>query len=32
MTYRICRHIKTNGLQCHSPALDDCQWCYKPAA
>jgi len=28
MTYRLCRHIKTNGLQCHSPALDDGQWCY----
>jgi hypothetical protein len=28
MQYRLCRHIKTNGLQCHSPALDDGQWCY----
>jgi hypothetical protein len=28
MPYRLCRHIKTNGLQCHSPALDDRQWCY----
>jgi hypothetical protein len=28
MTYRLCRHIKTNGLQCHSPALEDGQWCY----
>ena len=28
MSYRLCRHIKTNGLQCHSPALDDGQWCY----
>jgi hypothetical protein len=26
--FPICRHIKTNGLQCHSPALDDSQWCY----
>jgi hypothetical protein len=28
MPYRLCRHIKTNGLQCHSPALDDGLWCY----
>ena len=28
MSYRLCRHIKTNGLQCHSPALDDGHWCY----
>ena len=28
MPYRLCRHIKTNGLQCHSPALDHGQWCY----
>jgi hypothetical protein len=28
MTYRLCRHIKTNGLQCHSPALEDGLWCY----
>jgi hypothetical protein len=28
MQYRLCRHIKTNGLQCHSPALDDGLWCY----
>ena len=28
MTYRLCRHIKTNGLQCHSPALADGLWCY----
>jgi hypothetical protein len=28
MSYHLCRHIKTNGLQCHSPALDDGQWCY----
>jgi hypothetical protein len=28
MSYPLCRHIKTNGLQCHSPALDNGQWCY----
>jgi len=28
MQYPLCRHIKTNGLQCHSPALTDGQWCY----
>lgn len=28
MSYQVCRHIKINGLQCHSPALDDGQWCY----
>ena len=28
MTYRLCRHIKTNGLQCHSPALEEGLWCY----
>ncbi len=26
--YPICRHIKTNGLQCHAPALTGGQWCY----
>jgi hypothetical protein len=26
--YPICRHIKTNGLQCHAPALVGGQWCY----
>jgi hypothetical protein len=26
--YPICRHIKTNGLQCHSPALIDGNFCY----
>lgn len=28
MQYPICRHIKTNGLQCQSPALSGCQWCF----
>ena len=26
--YMICRHIKTNGLRCESPALKDAQFCY----
>lgn len=28
MQYLLCRHIKTNGLQCGSPALSASQWCY----
>jgi hypothetical protein len=24
----ICRHIKTNGLQCQAPSLTGAQWCY----
>jgi hypothetical protein len=28
MQYDLCRHIKTNGLQCQSPALTDGPWCY----
>jgi hypothetical protein len=28
MQYLLCRHIKTNGLQCQAPALTDGQWCY----
>jgi hypothetical protein len=28
MQYPLCRHIKTNGLQCQAPALTDGQWCY----
>lgn len=30
MQYPICRHIKTNGLQCQSPALSgsESQWCF----
>ncbi len=26
--YMECRHIKTNGLRCESPALKDAQFCY----
>jgi hypothetical protein len=26
--YMVCRHIKTNGHQCHSPALRGAQFCY----
>ncbi len=26
--YRVCRHIKTNGLRCGSPALTGGQFCY----
>ena len=28
MQYLICRHIKTNGLQCQAPALTDGDYCY----
>jgi hypothetical protein len=28
MQYPLCRHIKTNGIQCQAPALTDGQWCY----
>jgi hypothetical protein len=28
MQYPLCRHIKTNGLQCQAPALTGHQWCY----
>ena len=28
MPYEICRHIKTNGRRCQSPALTDQFWCY----
>jgi hypothetical protein len=28
MQYPLCRHIKTNGLQCQAPALTEGQWCY----
>jgi hypothetical protein len=28
MQYPLCRHIKTNGLQCQAPALTEQQWCY----
>jgi hypothetical protein len=26
--YRLCRHLKTNGVQCQSPALRDTNFCY----
>ncbi len=26
--YQICRHIKTNGKRCHSPALRGSAYCY----
>jgi hypothetical protein len=28
MQYPICRHIKTNGLQCQAPALSETAYCY----
>jgi len=28
MQYLLCRHIKTNGLQCQAPALTEGVWCY----
>ena len=28
MEYLLCRHIKTNGLQCQSPTLAEGDWCY----
>lgn len=28
MQYPLCRHIKTNGLQCQAPSLTEGQWCY----
>ena len=28
MVFRVCRHIKTNGLQCQSPALREDKFCY----
>jgi hypothetical protein len=28
MQYDLCRHIKTNGLQCQSPSLTEGPWCY----
>jgi hypothetical protein len=28
MQYPICRHIKTNGLQCQSPSLTEADYCY----
>src|SRR5205085_410060 len=26
--YRLCQHVKTNGVQCKSPALRGHDWCY----
>src|ERR1700733_9795214 len=28
MEVPICRHIKTNGLQCHAPSLNEAPYCY----
>jgi hypothetical protein len=28
MEVPICRHIKTNGLQCHAPSLTQAPYCY----
>lgn len=28
MPYRLCRHIKTNGLQCQSPAMVEQRFCF----
>ncbi len=28
MQYDLCRHIKTNGLRCKSPAVDQTVYCY----
>ncbi len=28
MRYLLCRHIKTNGVQCQSPSLADAQYCF----
>ena len=28
MPYELCRHVKTNGRRCGSPALTDGMWCY----
>jgi hypothetical protein len=28
MQYPLCRHIKTNGLQCQAPSLSEGQYCY----
>ena len=28
MPYEICRHIKTNGRRCGSPALTNEHWCF----
>ena len=26
--YRMCRHIKTNGMRCQAPAMTDASYCY----
>ncbi|MCU1321143.1 MAG: hypothetical protein JWM43_792 [Acidobacteriaceae bacterium] len=28
MQYPVCRHIKTNGTRCKSPAMTDNTWCF----
>ena len=28
MPYELCRHIRTNGRRCQSPALRDENWCF----
>jgi hypothetical protein len=28
MQYLLCRHIKTNGIQCQAPSLTDADYCY----
>ena len=28
MQYELCRHIRTNGLRCKSPALHKSAWCF----
>jgi hypothetical protein len=28
MQYQICRHIRTNGLQCQAPSLREAPYCY----
>ena len=28
MQYQICRHIRTNGLQCQAPSLREATYCY----
>ncbi len=28
MQYPLCRHIRTNGLRCKSPALTEAPYCY----
>ncbi len=28
MQYQLCRHIRTNGLQCKSPALSEQDYCF----